>query len=119
MIRTGSETYFTIWSVAEKNGKYTGRASTSRKDSRNGEYINSNWNVRFVKDAAEKAPSLKERDKIVVSPGNMNVENVMLQADGDRKATPYLIVTIFDFSLPDNKPAEPLKKSANDDELPF
>ena len=68
MIRTGSDTYFTIWSVAEKDGKYTGKGSTSRKDNRDGSYINSNWNIKFVKDAAQKAAALNERDRIVVKP---------------------------------------------------
>jgi hypothetical protein len=119
MIRTATNNYFTIWSVNEKDGKYTGRASTSRKDSRNGSYINSNWNVRFVKDAAEKAKTLNERDRIVVAPGDMSIENVMLQADGDRKATSYLCVTIFNFDFQDGKKPEAEKKQADDDELPF
>lgn len=117
MIRTGSDTYFTIWSVTEKDGKYTGKGSTARKDNRDGSYINSNWNIKFVKDAAQKVATIKERDKIVVKPGDMNVESVFLPASGDRKGTQYTSVTIFNFELAADKPKT--VEQANSDELPF
>ena len=117
MIRTGSDTYFTIWSINEKDGVYTGRGSTGRKDNRDGSYINSSWNLRFVKDAAEKAATLNERDRIVVKPGDMSIESRYLQPTGDKKGTQFTSVTIFNFELPEDKPKT--KEQADSDELPF
>ncbi len=120
MISTNRDTYMTIWSVEEKNGMYKGRASTSRKNKKDNTYINSNWNVRFVGSAAEKASGLVEKDRITVKPGDLNVENIYLPEDGERKASTYLVVTIFDFekqSAQNNSMST--VQPANSDELPF
>ena len=76
MISTGRDTYMTIWSVEEKDGKYKGRASTSRKNKQTNEYQNSNWNVRFVGAAADKAKNLVEKDRIVIKTGDLSIENI-------------------------------------------
>lgn len=120
MISTGRDTYMTIWSVEEKDGKYRGRASTSRKNKQTNEYQNSNWNVSFVGAAAEKAATLAEKDRIVIKAGDLSIENIFLPENGDRKATTFLRVTIFDFekqSAQNN--ATPNVQPANSDELPF
>lgn len=50
----------------------------------------------------------------------MSVESVFLQANGDRKATQYTSVTIFDFELSGEKPkTTELKDGTDSDELPF
>lgn len=119
MIRTNKDVYMTIWSVEERDGKYKGRASTSRKNKDN-TYVNSNWNVSFVKDAAEKAATLKERDRIVIKPGDLSIENILLPEREDRKATSYLYVTIYNFERPNQ--TNEVRESAsttNNDELPF
>lgn len=119
MISTNRDTYMTIWSVEEKNGMYKGRASTSRKNKKDNTYINSNWNVRFVGSAAEKASGLVEKDRITVKPGDLNVENIYLPEDGERKASTYLVVTIFDFEKQSSNNEGSTKPSTNNDDLPF
>ena len=49
----------------------------------------------------------------------MSVESIFLQADGDRKATQYTSVTIFNFELAGEKPKAQPKENADSDELPF
>lgn len=103
MINNGKDTYMTIWKVTEKNGGYLGSGSTSRKNNKTGEYINSNWNLRFVGNALAKAPSLKERDRIIIKQGNLNIENTLYKKEGQENPTPYLSVIIFDFELVNGK----------------
>ena len=121
MISTNRDTYMTIWSIEEKDGRYKGRASTSRKNKKDNTYVNSNWNVSFVGSASEKAKTLVEKDRIVVKAGDLNVENIYLPENGDRKATSYLLVTIFDFEKQTPNGAETPKQTqpSNDDDLPF
>jgi hypothetical protein len=49
----------------------------------------------------------------------MSVESIFLQADGDRKATQYTSVTIFNFELAGEKPKAQQKENVDSDELPF
>lgn len=119
MISTGRDTYMTVWSVEEKDGKYKGRASTSRKNKQTNEYQNSNWNVRFVGAAADKAKNLVEKDRIVIKTGDLSIENIYLPESGDRKATSYISVTIFDFDKLNGETTTNEVKPANNDELPF
>lgn len=112
MISTGRDTYMTVWSVTEKDGKYRGRTSTSRKNTKADEYVNSNWNVIFVGKANEKAANLSERDRIVVKAGDSRIENIYLPEKDGKPASNYVSVTIFDFEM-----AEP-SNNAHSDELP-
>lgn len=116
MISTNRDTYMTIWSIEENNGKYRGRGSTSKKN-KDGTYSNSNWNnIYFVADAAEKASKLQERDRIVVKPGDIIVENIYLPEKGDKKASTYLRVTIFNFDKLDSNTQA---ATTNNNDLPL
>lgn len=123
MIRiSDKDNYMTIWSITEKDGRYSGRATTSRKNTKDGTYINSSWNVRFSTAAAEKAKTLKERDRIVIHPGNMSIENTPGEERPDGAKPYYLWVTIFDFDLAADTRTSATPKQNNvesDDELPF
>lgn len=120
MISTGRDNYMTIWSITEKDGKISGRASTSRKNKQNDTYVNSNWNVRFVGNALEKAKTLTEKSKIKIAPGDSSIENVYLAPQGDKAAASFLTVTIFDFeNVSENKPATDNMNAVTDDDLPF
>ena len=124
MIRNGTgDTYMTIWSVTEKDGRYSGRGTTSRKNKLDNTYINSQWNLRFVGTAAAKAETLAERDRIVIHSGNLQVENSELpQAQSDGTKRYYLCVTIFDFDLANQATTKSVNTNdvqANNDELPF
>ena len=124
MIRCGRDIYMTVWTVENKDSKVTGRGSTSRKNQQNGEYVNSNWNLRFCGEAASKVQGLVAGTKIKINPANVNIENVYLPEKGDRKATNYLTVSIFDFELANGtgfSESTNTKQTTtqNDDELPF
>ena len=119
MISTGRDTYMTIWSVEEKNGKYKGRGSTSRKNKQTNEYQNSNWNLSFVGTAAQKAATLAEKDRIAIKAGDLSIENIFLPENGERKATTLLIVTIFDFEKQGQQNTTPKTVNEDSDELPF
>jgi hypothetical protein len=118
MISTGRDTYMTVWSIAEKDGKISGRVSTSRKNKQNDTYVNSNWNVRFVGNALEKAKTLTEKSRIKVKAGDSTIENVYLAPQGDKPATSYLSVTIFDFEDASENKSDNSGK-VTDDDLPF
>ena len=120
MISTGRDVYMTVWSITEKDGKVSGRVSTSRKNKKNDTYVNSNWNVRFVGNALEKAKTLSEKSKIKVKAGDSTIENIYSAPQGDKPATNYLTVTIFDFE--DANSNDGLSGGASqltDDELPI
>lgn len=121
MISTGRDTYMTVWSITEKDGRISGRVSTSRKNKKDDTYVNSNWNARFVGNASEKAKTLPERTKIKVQAGDSSIENVYLAPQGDKPATSYLTVTIFDFEVVNSNgtPATDGINQVTDDDLPF
>lgn len=116
MLNTGRDNYITIWKITEKDGRYSGSATTSRKNKQTGEYINSYWNVRFVGSAQEKAKTLTEKDRIIVHAGDLNIENTSYKKEGQDKPQNYLSVTIFDFE-PNNSQSS--NTSDNPDDLPF
>ena len=113
MINTGRDTYMTVWSVTEKDGKYRGRTSTSRKNTKDNTYVNSNWTVIFVGKANEKAANLVERDKIVIKSGDLRIENIFLPETDGKPATNFVSVTVFDFEKADSN-----SSNSHSDELP-
>lgn len=115
MINTGRDTYMTIWKMYERDGKFSAQVSTSHKDTRTNEWVNSYWFIRFVKDAAEKAKTLVEKDRILVKAGDLNIENIY-KKDGEEKKS-SLILTAFNFEKQEKKSAS--TKATSDDELPF
>lgn len=120
MISTNRDTYMTIWSIEEKDGRYRARTGTYRKNKKDNTYINSNWNVNFVGSAAEKAKTLVEKDKIVIKPGDLNIENIFLPEKAEGKPNSYLVVTVFDFEKQAPKTSDsPVQPANNDDDLPF
>ena len=87
--------YAIVWSVEDKGNYINGRISTSEKDNRTGEYINSSWFVRFVGKAKEKALTLQERDRIKIL--SAKITNPLVKLDSGNKYV--LNVTIFDFDI--------------------
>ena len=69
--------------------------------------------------AADKAKNLVEKDRIVIKTGDLSIENIYLPESGDRKATSYISVTIFDFDKLNGETTTNEVKPANNDELPF
>lgn len=116
MLGTGRDNYLTIWKITEKDGRYTGSASSSRKNKTTNEYVNSWWNVKFVGSALEKAKSLKERDRIIVHAGDLSIENTSYKKEGQEKPQSFLAVTIFDFEI---STPQGETTTSNSDDLPF
>ena len=86
-----SKSNATVWKV-ENKGKYcSGRVSSSKKDRRTGNYVNSNWNVRFIGHSFEPAKALKEKDKITITNGF--IENIW-DKENNRN---WLTLVVFDF----------------------
>lgn len=116
MLGTGRDNYLTIWKITEKDGRYTGSASSSRKNKTTNEYVNSWWNVKFVGSALEKAKNLKERDRIIVHAGDLSIENTSYKKEGQEKPQSFLAVTIFDFEI---STPQGETTTSNSDDLPF
>lgn len=111
------DAFATVWKVDIKEKYVDGRISTSEKDNREeGKWINSNWFVRFVGKAKEKAEHLQERDRITVLSGKLS--NVY---DKEKDKT-YFNYVIFDFAMSEGKPASSSNNDEvdiSDDEVPF
>ena len=75
--------------------------------------------MRFCGEAASKIQGVTAGTKIKISPTNVNIENIYLPEKGDKKATNYLTVTIFDFELANGNTNTPQTVATNNDELPF
>lgn len=102
------KTYASIWEVTPQhstNGKLSvlGKISTARKG-QDGNYINSNWWVRFVGACAEQASKLQQKDRIIIKSATVTSEPY----EKDGKKTYPLKVTIFEFELvrKNEKPSE-------------
>ena len=119
MLNTGRDNYITVWKITEKEGRYSASVTTSRKNKQTGEYVNSYWNVRFVGSAQEKAKALKEKDRIIVHAGDLNIENTSYKKEGQDKPQNYLSVTIFDFDQNSTQGSNESSTSDNPDDLPF
>ena len=112
-----AKSYATVWKIEDK-GKYcSGRISSSKKDRRTGNYVNSNWNVRFIGNACDPAKSLRERDKIIITNGF--IENIW-DKENNRN---WLTLIVFDFEFADGRNAQPtpegFEEVSTEDELPF
>ena len=102
------DTHATVWEITPQsspNGKLSvmGKISTGRKG-QDGNYINSNWWVRFVGACAEQASKLQQKDRIIIKSATVTSEPY----EKDGKKTYPLKVTIFEFELvrKNEKPSE-------------
>lgn len=131
--------YGSIFNVEVEEKRVKGRLSTSEKN-KNGDFINSYWNVVFVGNAYESAKSLTDKDRIHINKCKITNEPYTTKA-GDKST--WLQVTVFDFEKlehnssggsdeskstpkkgkgtkkPKTKPAEEKVEELADDELPF
>ena len=118
MISTGRDVYMTVWSLKQADsGNYIeGQVSTSRKNKSDDTYVNSNWRVRFVGQANEKAKGLSPRERIIVKPGDLTIEHIYLKADEEKglQAKDFYTVTVFNF-----EGANSDSKQTDSDELPI
>lgn len=134
-----SNAYGSVFNVEVEEKRVKGRLSTSEKN-KDGDYINSFWNVVFIGGAYELAKSLTDKDRIHINKCKITNEPYTTK-DGDKSS--WLQVTVFDFeklehnssdktddskSAPKKgkgtkksktKPAEEKAEELADDELPF
>ncbi len=92
-----TKSYATVWSVEDKGNYVEGRISTSKKDKRTDEYVNSNWFPRFVGKCKDVAAGLGERDRIIIT--NAAIESVYVK---ETQKT-YTNMVIFDFEMQEAK----------------
>jgi hypothetical protein len=91
------DTYAKVWKI-EDMGKYAQvQFSTSRKDKKSGEYLNSSWSyVNFVGDAYKKIGELSEGDRILIKSGNISKEPYM-NTNNEKSWPKYPKLAVFDW----------------------
>ena len=105
--------YATVWNITTKD-KYTDlRISTSeRKNDDSKAYINSNWFVRCIGHAHNKAKELTERDKIIIQ--KVKFTNELVEDKSGQKRN-QLRILVFDFDIvgeDQKQPSNQQKKKA-------
>lgn len=92
--------------------------STSSKN-QDGTYKYSNWNATFLGETAfEKAKTLKDKDRIKVTSGKIDIDEVEKEGKKNR----YTNLLIFNFEILESKfpeKTENVAPPADEDSLPF
>ena len=91
---TSKDVYAKIWKIEYGEKFVKAQISTSRKDKKTNEYINSPWHATFVGNCVDSAKQLNEGDKIQIS--SAQIENAKGK-DGKY----YVNMIIFGFSADD------------------
>lgn len=130
-----SNSFITLWKgELNERGFYKGQISDARKD-KDGNYINSYYNISAGGDVAKFLASLPERTRLTVKNGRLTNETYT-KKDGTKSSYPNLVIfNMEDIELSDSsaapqaKPASQPKPAAakpkpapvddSDDELPF
>ena len=86
--------YAKVWKTDIHDKFVKASISTSRKDKKTNEYVNSYWNATFVGNCADEAKVLQEGDRIQISAAQ--IENAKGK-DGKY----WVNVTVFGFSVED------------------
>jgi hypothetical protein len=115
MIYVQDDQWATVWEVEDKGNYSEVKFSTSRKDKKSGEYINSSWAfTRFVGDAHKKASDLNRGDKIKLKGAGISREPYM--KDGEKLWPKNPSIVVFNFEFAGDKAAKNSKSS--DEEEP-
>ena len=125
MIFATSNSFFKVWKIEQRDKDCIVQMSTSRKDRRTDEYLNSNWSfVSFVGKANEKIREMEKGDRLTNVQLGLSWEPY--EKDGERIYAKSPRMVIFDFdkvdapkknvNIEDNNEFEEL---AGEDELPF
>lgn len=111
------DAYATVWKVEENDTFVKGTLSTKEKTQEEGKSIWSNWNVKYVGKAKEKALSLVERDRIKILSGK--ITTTLWGRDENKKL--YTNVTVFDFEVMDGyvPKTNNQENESGEDSLPF
>lgn len=119
-----SNSFARIWDIQDKDGYAEVKLSTSRKDKRSGEYVNSYFSfVRFTYHAYDKIKHMSVGDKITNIQLSLSYEPYT--KNGEKVYPKSVKLTVFDFddvSDGGRKPAGPAPVDEGfdgDDMLPF
>lgn len=118
MISANSKSFFKIWEVDVKDRYAEANMSTSRKDKKTGDYINSNWRyVRFVSDAFEKVKKLNKGDRITNL--TLGIYREAYMKDGEKVLPKNPSFVVFDFDVAYGEKKKEYEPDNEPDELPF
>lgn len=127
-----TNSFITLWKgELNDRGFYKGQISDSRKD-KEGNYVNSYYNISAVGDVAKFLASLPERTRLTVKNGRLTNETYT-KKDGTKGSYPELFIfKLDDIELSDSSAkqeapkkeepphrAKPKKQEDSDDALPF
>lgn len=129
MINFGKAKYAqlaTVWEVEDKGTYAVVSMSTSRKDKKTDEYVNTNWKfVRFVGTAYnEELLALERQTRIVLESGGISCEPYT-DKDGNKAWPKQPQVVVFAWGYPENdgktnkKGGDEAPEVEETDELPF
>ena len=112
-----NDNYVTVWKAESKGKYYEIQMSSSRKDKKSGEYVNSGWSfVRFVAQAAEKAAKLERGDRIILKGAAFSRESYMKDNEKLWPKNPQLVV--FNFEWVDEDRNTDSGETEKEDEAP-
>lgn len=106
------DTFATVFRPDVKEKMVAANLSTSEKG-KDGEYLNSNWNARFVGKCLDAAKQLKEKDRIKIIRGGVRVEPYE-DKSGTKRFPVRLIVFEFEVQEKTNSGA-----NQGDNNLPY
>jgi hypothetical protein len=107
------DTYAKVWKIEDKGNYAQVQFSTSRKDKKSGEYLNSSWSfVNFVGDAYKKIGELSEGDRILIKSGNISKESYM-NTNNEKTWPKYPKLAVFDW-----EPVKPREESNQPESSP-
>jgi hypothetical protein len=118
--------FVTVWKVEDKQNYASVDVSTSRKDKKTGEYVNSNWKyVRFVGNAYnDDLVNMPKQTRIVIKAGGISSEPYV-DKDGNKAWPKYPGIVVFAWEYPpersggnDSQNEEPPEVEETD-EAPF
>lgn len=99
MIYAKSDSYFTVWDITVEDRRVLVNATTSKKDKRSGEYVNSSWSyMNFVGNAYAKACKLNRRDRITNLEFGLTNEQYV-DKDGNKVYPKSPRIVVFDFEV--------------------
>lgn len=122
MIFATSNSFCKIWKIEQRDKDCLVQFSTSRKDRRTEEYLNSNWNfVVFVSKANDKVRNMEKGDRITNL--NFGLSWEPYEKDGEKIYAKSPRMVVFDFDkvdAPKKLDNEALEDfGLSEDELPF
>lgn len=125
MIYAQSDSRFKVWNIEDKGNYSVVQFSTSRKDRKTDNYLNSRWSfVNFVGEAHEKIKNVKIGD--CITNARMAFAWEPYEKDGEKIYPKSPRITVFDFETYGNrgraKEKEPDEYSDSDDfgdDFPF